>query len=501
MTETDGFDVRTSTSAEANKIEQIEARARSFPLRQRRIFKECTLTTADGHTWQKYQAGTRSKIVLPCPHCQAWVTLERENFTGWQNAASDVEAVDNSKFSCSCCGKPWSESERAEANDKSKLLHRGQRIEDGKIVGEAVATYTLGFRWSAVNNMLVPAADVAADEYAAKHAIDEDDAQRKLSQFVWAVPYEPAGLDDINLTASEIKERQTSAGRGVVPEDTRFVTIGIDVNKTMLHWVAIAWRPDDVGHVIDYGRVDPDWKGRAWNVAFRECLEGLYKSIGQGWTRGGFNRIHIDSRWQTTDVIRAIKSLKDPRVRPFMGLGLGHWKRGVASDPTKLTRENIWAGDRCYERVNAVHQAVIMFADSNYWKTWLHSRLLLHNSDGVAVPGQITLFGSMDPAEHDTFARQLTAEKEVLLFERGKGHVKQWEAIRSANHYLDAAYMACVGGCRLGVGKPSPVHRGPRMMEQEASPKAEDVKRRPAMRSRGFTSAGNGFRSGNFHRR
>ena len=31
-------------------------------------------------------------LALPCPHCQAWVSPEREHLTGWQGAESQAAA-------------------------------------------------------------------------------------------------------------------------------------------------------------------------------------------------------------------------------------------------------------------------------------------------------------------------------------------------------------------------------------------------------------------------
>ena len=133
FTETDGFDIRTSTSTEADKIKQIEARTRSYPRDLRRIYKECTLTTDLGHTWQRYSQGTRSRILLPCPHCSECVAPERDDLVGWKGADSDEVARQASAFYCPSCGEQWDEEQRREANARSLIVHRGQQVEDGHV--------------------------------------------------------------------------------------------------------------------------------------------------------------------------------------------------------------------------------------------------------------------------------------------------------------------------------------------------------------------------------
>ena len=89
-------------------------------------------------------------------------------------------------FACPSCGQPWGDDDRVAANHGGKLLHDGQTLdEDGNISGEPKATDTLGFRWSAVNNLFLTPGDVAADEWRAAHTADEENAEREMRQFVW----------------------------------------------------------------------------------------------------------------------------------------------------------------------------------------------------------------------------------------------------------------------------------------------------------------------------
>src|SRR5690606_1430822 len=139
---------------------------------------ECTVSTEQGRTWQEYTKGTRSRIVLPCPHCHAWVGPEREHLVGWQEAESQVEAARTGSFSCPDCGEFWTADQRARANEQSRLLHDGQAIDaDGNVTGAVPACETLGFRWSGVNNLFLTPGEIASDEWRAGRAADEDNAE------------------------------------------------------------------------------------------------------------------------------------------------------------------------------------------------------------------------------------------------------------------------------------------------------------------------------------
>lgn len=235
ITETDGMDRPGAASRESDKITQLEARTRAYGSRKR-IYMECTVSTEQGRTWQEYQQGTRSRILLPCPHCGEFVAPERDHLTGWQAADSHLAAKLQARFICPSCNTAWSEEQREVANHNAKLIHGKQKIENHIVVGAAPQTETLGFRWSAVNNQFLTAGDVAADEWRASRAADQELAEREMRQFVWCVPVEASKRTQTPLEIMELAARQGSWGRGIVPPDTRWLTAAIDIGKHLMHW-------------------------------------------------------------------------------------------------------------------------------------------------------------------------------------------------------------------------------------------------------------------------
>src|SRR3954470_11066565 len=169
---------------------------------------ECTVSTENGRTWREYQQGTKSRIVLPCPGCKSWVTPEREHLTGWQGSNSRAEAKAGGAFTCSSCGQVWDDQERVTANMNAKVLHDGQTLdEQGGVPGEPPQTDTLGFRWSAVNNLFLTPGEIAADEWRASRAADEEAAEREMRQFVWALPVAPAQWQQSALEPHQLTAR------------------------------------------------------------------------------------------------------------------------------------------------------------------------------------------------------------------------------------------------------------------------------------------------------
>ena len=139
VTEVDGMDEAGGASREADKITQLEGRTSAFG-DHARIYLECTVSTESGRTWQEYVGGTHSRIAIRCSHCMGFVTPERGDFAGWQEARDVIEAGELARMVCPGCKMPWTEEERIAANRDCRLVHRGQEIDpDGNVTGPAPA--------------------------------------------------------------------------------------------------------------------------------------------------------------------------------------------------------------------------------------------------------------------------------------------------------------------------------------------------------------------------
>jgi phage terminase large subunit GpA-like protein len=456
ITETDGLDEIGGRSRESDKLTQLEARTRAYGHRKR-IYMECTVSTETGRTWQEYTNGTKSRIVLPCPGCGLWVSPEREHLTGWQGAESQAAARATGTFACPACGQVWSEAERVQANQRCRLLHEGQSIgDDGCFVGAALATDTLGFRWSAVNNLLITGGDVAADEWKASQSTDEENAERAMRQFVWCLPIAPSKLQQVNLEVHQLSARTLDLPKGTAPAGIACVTVGIDCGKYLLHWIAVAWtHPGASGHILDYGRHEVASQDLGVEPALLAALRGLREELNAGWPsadatlagqRVAPRMCFVDAGYMTP-VVYAFCRESGGNYLPAVGRGASQQKdrsvnfQAQTGSIVKVVGEGYRAVWLPTEQVQLVE------ADADHWKTWVHQRL----STPVGTAGAMTLYKARDPHEHLALAKHLTAEAKTEEFVTGKGVVVKWEKLRRQNHFLDALYNACVAAHGVGV--------------------------------------------------
>ena len=462
-TEVDKMDTAAASSREADPISQIEARTESYA-DEARIHLECTVSVKDGRIWREYQAGTASRLGCPCPHCGEYVTLEREHLVGWQQATTAREAARIAYFACPACGHALTADERAAMNRKALLVHRGQTIDrDGVIAGEPPDTDTLGFRWNAFNNLFWKAGHIARKEWETLNqpSAEGESGEKYLRQFYHSIPWEPPQWDDAPLDARDVRSRFAGPEytRGVVPSDTEFLSVGCDLGKRVGHWAAIAWRPQCVGHVIDYGTFDipSDSLGveRAMLGALRDMRDQVWL---QGWRLAGDesavmvpSRVFVDAGYQPDTVktfCRDSESWK--RFLPTLGIGISQQSRQLKRQytaPTKLSKTTKFVGEHyhiVWEAKAAVFRADVSADD---WKTWLWQRLRTPPPE----PGSLVLFNSSDRNEHISYAKQLTAEHPDPEFVPGRGMVFRWKHLSRSNHFLDATYLACASGHLAGV--------------------------------------------------
>lgn len=472
VTEADKLDESGGNSRESDKLQQMEGRTRSYDKR-RRVYLECTVSTEEGRIWQEIKRGTDSRIVIPCVGCESWVTPEREHLVNWDHAEDEWSAED-AQFSCPACGQLWSEDDRHQSNSRSRLLHRGQSIDDsGNISGDTPRTHTLGFRYSAVNNAFVSAGTIGIEEWRAKRSVDQDAHDRSLCQWVWVVPPKPLSDSLVHLDIESIIARQHSAGRGEVPGAADVLTGGIDIGKRRIHWTVTAWGNSARGYVVDYGDVSVPIERFGVEKGIQYALSEIRDRFDEGFHCGGGYlspvRTLVDCRY-LPDVIyqwcrngRNSGSVRDVFL-PAMGHGRGQdFGSGHYRPPKKPGGHVIAIEPHYYVQTDAKAKLAIVHVDANYWKTYVHNRL----ADPDTAESVLTLFES-DPEDHREYAQHLTAERQVESHGE-KGTELVWERVRKANHWLDTTALAVAAGHVAGVRSQRPAAKPSNRRKRKAS--------------------------------
>ncbi|MEL7499047.1 MAG: terminase gpA endonuclease subunit [Planctomycetota bacterium] len=278
------------------------------------------------------------------------------------------------------------------------------------------------------------------------------------------------GMED-ELSADQIAGKLNRMKRGELPIATNHLTMFVDVQGNLLFYLVAAWESDFTGYVVDYG-VYPDQKRGYFTLrdarhtlAMAARSSGLEGSIYAGletltndfltreWRRddGAMLRIErclIDANWgSSTDVVYQFcrQSSHASLILPSHGRFVG-----ASSQPFSEYKRK--PGDRVghnWRMPNVKGKRAVRHVvyDTNYWKSFVHSRLAVPMGDR----GCLSLFGD-NPDRHRLMAEHLTSEYRIKTEGRGRT-VDEWKIRpeRSDNHWFDCLVGCAVAGSIQGA--------------------------------------------------
>lgn len=470
ITEVDGFDRVSATSREADQVAQLMARVRAWSNRSR-VYMESTASTHDGRIWREFEAGTASRVAVSCPHCNDWVTPDREHLVGWDGAKDIIEARENARLCCPSCACEWTDVDRRSAYADTRLVHRGQEIDSaGHVHGDQPRTLSWSMKWTASDNLLVPIGVIAAAEWNAKRDPDQSNAEREMRQFWWARTSEGDTEDESQIDQAKILNRIGDTDRGIVPDWCEHLTAAIDQGKHLCHWVVIAWGAVGQSRVIDYGRLDVASGDLVLERAITVALGEFDSMVQTGWpTVAGGSRspelVLADSGWHADTVYDFCRG-HAPRWCAAKGFGAGQYAGSSYREPKTTGNVVSQISDGYHVARLEKRGTRLLEVNVDRWKSQVHQRL----NTAMGESGAMDLFRA-DVREHITFASHLASERQVGQFKAGKGWITTWKVRSRQNHWLDAVTLAAVAGHVMGVRVQQPASQLPRPMLKRRSPR------------------------------
>ena len=270
--------------------------------------------------------------------------------------------------------------------------------------------------------------------------------------------------DSTKLRKAELSDRITNIPRGTVPIGHDTLTAFVDVQERLLFWLVASWSGSFGGHVVGYGCY-PD-QGTAFyeaahakrTLALAANNAGMEASIhaglehlagellGREWQRedGTAMRVQqmmVDANWgQSTTTVRtfARRSAYAATILPSHG-------RGIGASGQPLTEKGRARGDRIglnwrVGQVSAGQRSAIY--DTNYWKTFVASRLRLPVGDPEAL--------TVCAGEHELLFEHFASEHPIRVEARGRV-VDEWKLLGRDNHWWDCMVGAAVAASIAGV--------------------------------------------------
>lgn len=422
MSEIDKMDVAKGDGGEADPVSLIIDRADAFE--DSVIVMECTVTTEDGRIWQEAMVhGSGGKVYVPCVKCGQYQELTRERLVF--NKENQIVAEETARYSCVHCDAMWDNSDRLESLQYPLLVHKGQEVQNGKVIGEPPPTRTCGIHYNVLHSPLQSINKTAGQEWHAENS-ELKDVKKNMTQSKWAIPWVDEDLNRENLTEGRLRSLASNCPYELrdVPEWVEFLTFSVDMQKGYCYWMCEGYNRSTMQSiVIEYGTIDQ----RSDNdVGLHNMLSDADEITREGWEREDGVILHPEVRmvdlgghWQAV----VEDWLRDHRS--WIGVkGIGQGQKNKLSHG-----KDVFAIEGIVRVRRQKNGFKIWFIEVDNTKAMVHDRYMLESD-------QLQGFRHVPLNVDISWIKSMTAEERVY---DPYGESFKWVVKRRRNDYLDCA--------------------------------------------------------------
>lgn len=393
-----------ASSKEADPIKLATERTKTF--HNKKIYITSTPTLKTGHIWKEKEAADIEKhFFVPCPHCGEYIEFKFQNIRFPDDEGmSYADRAEFATYVCQECGCLITD------NDKHNMLKLG---EWRTVRHNTKYVRNVAFWINTLYSPFVRWSDIAKEFLVSKD--DPEDLQNFVNSWL-AEAWEDTKL---KTSAELVLERQTELPAYVVPQWTKLLTAGVDVQENSLYWSIRAWGEFLTSQNIAHGQ----------SLSFEE-IDRIMNM--QYMTEEGdpmvVNLCLIDSGDQT-DIVYDFCALHSDYALPVKGSShaqLSHYKLSMVNK----------TDSRAYGMQ-------LVLVDGGRYKDMIAGRMQRPNGKGSWM-----VYSGCDME----YATQVTAEHKVnVKTPGGTKQVWQKKSSHADNHYLDVEVYALAAADVMGV--------------------------------------------------
>lgn len=226
--EVDGYEV----TSEGHPVSLLWERAKTFGSQRKLVCTSTPTLRGTSYIEAAYLAGDRRRYWIPCPHCQAWQTLEWEFVVWGKDPDTGEDLADTASYHCRHCGAEITDGHKVQAVRRGEW--RAERPFRGHASFHLSELYSPFRRWRDI-----------VESYLQKR--DTDDLQTfvnvSLAQ-TWEETGEQAAPEQLMARAEEY--------RAQVPAGAVFLTAGVDMQMDRLEVEVVGWGKGEESWSIAY---------------------------------------------------------------------------------------------------------------------------------------------------------------------------------------------------------------------------------------------------------
>lgn len=392
-----------ASKKEADPISLAKERTKTF--HNRKIVMASTPTLKNNHIWEALEdADIEKHYFMPCPHCREYIEFKFANLKFPDEELSNADRASKAFYTCQECGCVIND------RDKIVMLKKGEwrTVHQNTTLTKKVAFW--------MNTLYSPF--VRFSEVALEFLNSKDDSE-KFQNFVNSWLAEP--WEDTNLKTSVdlVMQRQTELPETVVPEWTKFLVGGVDVQESSLYFSIRAFGDYITSQNILHRQVMSFQDIESYMNLEYEKLNGEKMVVELCLVDSGYNT-------DATYDFCANNSWALP-VKGSSTSMSSHYKM------SKVNRLN-----SRYDGINLV------LVDGGKYKDMIAGRMRRENGQGSWM-----VHKDCD----EEFAQQVTAEHKINVKTNNGREKTEWRLKKSHgdNHYLDTEVYCMAAADLLGV--------------------------------------------------
>lgn len=394
-----------ASKKEADPISLARERTKTF--RNRKIFMTSTPTLKTGHIWKALEGADQIRhYFVPCPHCGEYIELKwaQIKFPD-EEGMTYADRAEFASYICQECGCVITDQH------KPQMLRYGEwrTVQENTQFPRKVA-----FWMNTLYSPFVRFSEIAKAFLISK---DDPDAFQNFTNSWLAEPWEDTKL---KTNADMVLERQTELPEFTVPEWTKLLTAGIDVQETSVYWTIRAW-----GNYLTSQNVA---HGQAYNFSEIERIMNLQYAREGGGEPMVVSLALVDSG-DNTDTVYDFCASNSDWALPSKG----------SSHPMD-THFRLSKVNRIDSKAYGMTLAII---DTGKYKDMIAGRMKKKNGTGSWM-----VYRGCDRE----YAEQVTAEHKVNV-KSGQRTIQQWvlKTSHADNHFLDCEVYAMCAADMLNV--------------------------------------------------
>lgn len=410
--------------------------------------------------WNLWQEGTRYEWAVSCPHCSTYF-IPRFRHLWWPDKASPRQASREACLVCPDCGTQIEDkgNVREIMNAGGHFLAPGQKVVDGKVIGDAPESDTASFWVSGLMSPWVTWGKRAADWLRALNSADQERIRATINLGFG----EPYAFKGDALPADAVRACIGTYKIGEIPAGIKRITCGVDVQKRRLVYAVRGWGYSMESWLLEEGEIHGETEqGDVWD----QLAELLDKDYGGRRIR----RMGIDSGYRPGDKYRR----PDHMVYAFC---LKHRARAVPTKGRDHLSKPLQASiiDVTFRGQTIKKGLTLWHIDSDFFKSWLVARLTWEPDK----PGRYWV--PQDVSED--YCLQMTSESRIAK----PSGAAVWVKVRNENHFLDCEAINVAMAQSLGFHrkvKPRKADEADKPLEPIAQAPVPQQSRPPAQRTR-----------------